>query len=142
MLVQSQQEMAAALEVVDITTKVADVIDDMTYRMVFGCNKDRMDDLKTLVNPCSREHQVGRNLKKQEKDPSMTGFSTDVLTFKLLQTTVLNTPYKAKESNLPIYCGCMIWLCRKVLSIKVGLKHLILILKIYYLILTLSIKVT
>ena len=67
MLVQSQQEMAAALEVVDITTKVADVIDDMTYRMVFGCNKDRMDDLKTLVNPCSREHQVGRNLKNRKK---------------------------------------------------------------------------
>ncbi|KAJ9677050.1 hypothetical protein PVL29_022175 [Vitis rotundifolia] len=54
MLVQSLKEMAAAGEVVDISTKVAEVVEDMTYRMVFGRNKDGMIDLKTLVREGTR----------------------------------------------------------------------------------------
>ncbi|RVX13986.1 cytochrome P450 CYP736A12 [Vitis vinifera] len=54
MLVQSLKEMAAAGEVVDISTKVAQVVEDISYRMVFGRNKDGMIDLKTLVREGTR----------------------------------------------------------------------------------------
>uniref|UniRef100_F6GTJ6 Cytochrome P450 CYP736A12 n=1 Tax=Vitis vinifera TaxID=29760 RepID=F6GTJ6_VITVI len=45
----SLKEMAAAGNVVDISTRVAEVIEDMAYRMVFGHDKDEMIDLKTLI---------------------------------------------------------------------------------------------
>ncbi|KAL6319454.1 hypothetical protein AAG906_014129 [Vitis piasezkii] len=49
LFVQSLKEMAAAGNVVDISTRVAEVIEDMAYRMVFGHDKDEMIDLKTLI---------------------------------------------------------------------------------------------
>ncbi|KAA8541199.1 hypothetical protein F0562_025194 [Nyssa sinensis] len=49
-LVQSLMEAAKAHEVVDISEKVAGLIEDMTYRMLFGRNKDDRFDLKSIVH--------------------------------------------------------------------------------------------
>ena len=54
LLVKSVKEMASAGEVVDISAKVAGVVEDMAYRMVFGHNKDRIFDLKTLIREATR----------------------------------------------------------------------------------------
>ncbi|KAA8544863.1 hypothetical protein F0562_019742 [Nyssa sinensis] len=49
-LVQSLMEAAKAHEVVDVSEKVAGLIEDMTYRMLFGRNKDDRFDLKSIVH--------------------------------------------------------------------------------------------
>ncbi|KAA8541208.1 hypothetical protein F0562_025185 [Nyssa sinensis] len=49
-LVQSLKEAAKAHEVVDVSEKVAGLIEDMTYRMLFGRNKDDRFDLKSIVH--------------------------------------------------------------------------------------------
>ncbi|KAA8541209.1 hypothetical protein F0562_025184 [Nyssa sinensis] len=43
-------EAAKAHEVVDVSEKVAGLIEDMTYRMLFGRNKDDRFDLKSIVH--------------------------------------------------------------------------------------------
>ncbi|RVX14188.1 Cytochrome P450 CYP736A12 [Vitis vinifera] len=54
LLVKSVQDMASAGEVVDISAMVAGVVEDMAYRMVFGRNKVRIIDLKTLIREFTR----------------------------------------------------------------------------------------
>uniref|UniRef100_A0A5B6Z0C9 Cytochrome P450 CYP736A12-like n=1 Tax=Davidia involucrata TaxID=16924 RepID=A0A5B6Z0C9_DAVIN len=49
-LVQSLMEAAKAHEVVDLSEKVATLIEDMTYRMLFGRNKDDRFDLKSIIH--------------------------------------------------------------------------------------------
>ncbi|CAK9147755.1 unnamed protein product [Ilex paraguariensis] len=49
LLVKSLKAVAAAREVVNVSEKVAGLIEDMTYRMLFGRSKDDRFDLKAVI---------------------------------------------------------------------------------------------
>lgn len=49
LLVQSLQKSAAARQVVNVSVKVGELIEDMTYRMVFGSGKQNRFDLKAVI---------------------------------------------------------------------------------------------
>ncbi|XP_059661643.1 cytochrome P450 CYP736A12-like [Cornus florida] len=49
-MVQLVMDAAKASEVVDLSNKVGEVIEDMTYKMVVGCSRDDRFDLKGIVH--------------------------------------------------------------------------------------------
>ncbi|KAK9278132.1 hypothetical protein L1049_027691 [Liquidambar formosana] len=54
LLVQSLKKSAAAKEVADVSAKVSEVIEDTSYRMVFGRSKDDRYDLKAIIQEGTR----------------------------------------------------------------------------------------
>lgn len=53
-VVKSLEEAAAAREVVDVSQVVSELVENITYRMILGCNKDDQLDLKGHIHEAMR----------------------------------------------------------------------------------------